>query len=365
MNATIRKLPGTKREFPSVKSVIDNRKPASFKPRSSAKPSKDTVQINPGGKIVRIRGLISIKPAQAVKEIAYPATIRPPWNPCTKIEPTPDLFIKPLPGTKKAQGQLRGEPFKARAIPPSHAKPFRPVLSSEIRKSSKQSKPADKSQYPDGLCIRDDEPVGGESDEIEKPFEVPHVECDGIVEEMTAGSADPGSIRREGETVLEEHIGETEKGVVKQPDMASSNLNSNSSEFTATPILFRSAFNGRPPVANRQENVSTTEKPSDKIHQIDIVKETEEKIPEKTNASEENDEENGNESRYKKNATQENDSDESDSDESGSDENDALIDGVGKVDERPSKSSRWRPTRFGSSFRLQPVRRPIDYRHPN
>ncbi|XP_057372936.1 uncharacterized protein LOC130693754 [Daphnia carinata] len=150
-----------------------------------------------------------------------------------------------------------------------------------------------------------------------------------------------------------------------QTTMASSNLNSNSSEFTAAPILFRSAFNGRPPLPNRKENVSTTEKPNIKINEIDVVKEIEEKVSEKTNGSEENDEENGNESRYKKNARKEDDSDESDSDESGSDENDALIEGVEKDDERPSKSSRWRPTRFGSSFRLQPVRRPIDYHRPN
>lgn len=148
--------------------------------------------------------------------------------------------------------------------------------------------------------------------------------------------------------------------------MASSNLNSNSTEFKATPILFRSAFNDRPRLASRQENVAAnTEKPSTKIHQIEMVEEKVEEIPEKTNGSEENDEENGNESRYKKNATQEKDSDESDSDESDSDENDVLINGVEKVDERPTKPSRWHPTRFGSSFRLQAVRRPIDYRHPN
>ncbi|KAK4005301.1 hypothetical protein OUZ56_007016 [Daphnia magna] len=213
MYATIRKLPGTKKEFPSVKSVIDKRTPASFKPRSSAKPSKDTVQIKPEDRRIRYRA----KPS--VKEITHPATIqtRPPWNPCTTIEPTPVLFIKPLPGTKKALGHFQRKPFKARPIPPSHAKPFRPILPSKVRQSSKQSKPDDKSPFPGGLHIRDDKPVAAESDGIEMPIEIPHVR-DEIVEipekaaEMPAGSADRGLVSSEGKTVVVEVA-------VKQPDV--------------------------------------------------------------------------------------------------------------------------------------------------
>lgn len=238
MYATIRKLPGTKKEFPSVKSVIDNRTPASFKPRSSAKPSKDTVQIKPEDRRIRYRGLTSIKAKPSVKEIAHPATIqtRPPWNPCTTIEPTPVLFIKPLPGTKKALGHFQREPFKARPIPPSHAKPFRPILPSKVRQSSKQSKPDDKSPFPGGLHIRDDKPVAEESDGIEMPIKIPHVR-DEIVEipeeaaEMPAGSADRGLVSSEGKTVVVdpifyltepdegEHAGKTGEVAVKQPDV--------------------------------------------------------------------------------------------------------------------------------------------------
>lgn len=221
MYATIRKLPGTKKEFPSVKSVIDNRTPASFKPRSSAKPSKDTVQIKPEDRRIRYRGLTSIKAKPSVKEIAHPATIqtRPPWNPCTTIEPTPVLFIKPLPGTKKALGHFQREPFKARPIPPSHAKPFRPILPSKVRQSSKQSKPDDKPPFPGGLHIRD-EPV---RDEI---VEIPEEAA-----EMPAGSADRGLVSSEGKTVVVdpifyltepdegEHAGKTGEVAVKQPDV--------------------------------------------------------------------------------------------------------------------------------------------------
>lgn len=141
-------------------------------------------------------------------------------------------------------------------------------------------------------------------------------------------------------------------------------VTSSSTEFIATPILFRSAFIGRPPLASRQEEVPVKEELIDKSPVID--NEVMEGNPKRTNESGESfGENNSNESRYKKNVSDESDSDESDSDESDSDENDVQVKG-GATDVEPSvKPSRWRPTRFGSSFRLQAVRSPINNRRPN
>lgn len=148
MNTPIRKLPGAKKEFPLVKSVIDNRSPVGYKTSIPAKPRKDAVERKPDDPT-------TITPEVSAKQAVLQT--RPPWNPSTKIAPTPILFIKPLPGTKKTMGHLQRIPFKARSIPRGHTEPFRPVLASKIQ-SHKNLKKDDGSRIT-GMETSDDKPV--------------------------------------------------------------------------------------------------------------------------------------------------------------------------------------------------------------
>jgi hypothetical protein len=152
MNSTIRKLPGSKRQFPNVKSVIDTRKPIGFKPDN-----------------------VSVKPSKAAQDVARPSATqtRPPWDSSTRIAPTPDLYIKPLPGTKKQFQHLQRKSLPARPVPDSHEKPFRPVLpSKKVRQFIGKNKLAEKS--PSKPVVKsateatNEEPIGTTAAEMQK-----------------------------------------------------------------------------------------------------------------------------------------------------------------------------------------------------
>lgn len=249
MNATIRKLPGSKKQFPNVKSVVDTRKPAGVKPDN-----------------------VSAKPSKAAQDVALPLATqtRPPWNSSTRIAPTPDLYIKPLPGTKKQFEQLQRKSFQARPVPDSHVEPFRPVLpSKKVRQFIGKIKLAEKSPAkPVGKSVIEattEEPIGTPEGEMQKgtgdsglisrmwnsvvgpilhptkPDEEAAAkdtesdESDQVVQlpegavKVPAGTVDPGLISRVFHSVVdpllypkkpeeEEQTGGIEKVAVKEPD---------------------------------------------------------------------------------------------------------------------------------------------------
>ncbi|KZS04926.1 Uncharacterized protein APZ42_032028 [Daphnia magna] len=217
---TLRKLPGSKKEFAHVKSVVDNRRPG-----SSKAPSVPAMQNKPDD------NKPSSGRAVSEKEIARPLTvqIRPPWNSSTKIERTPDLYIKPLPGTRIGHVQ-----FKARSVPEKNVQPFRPVLPSKTRQPTRKPK-------------ADDESVAGQKNQENKlvedvnirnpvemtpvsPQQAPH-EINEIPEkaaDVSAGSADPGLMSRMWHSMVDpilnskkpddEGAGDDEEVAVKQPE---------------------------------------------------------------------------------------------------------------------------------------------------
>ncbi|XP_057372291.1 fibrous sheath CABYR-binding protein-like [Daphnia carinata] len=198
MNSTIRKLPGSKKEFPFVKSVVDHRRPASSKVQNvPAVHSKSDVQKPRPGKAVSAKG------------IAGPVSLqnRPAWDPSTKIEPTPVLYIKPLPGTRKTQEDLPNKSFKARPVPISHAKPFRPILPSKILKFTGTQTSND--EFVTGQEKSDNKQV---DEATSKPEELtaespqaPHetIEIPEKAAETPAGSADPGLVSCEEQSVVD------------------------------------------------------------------------------------------------------------------------------------------------------------------
>ncbi|EFX72697.1 hypothetical protein DAPPUDRAFT_110517 [Daphnia pulex] len=138
--------------------------------------------------------------------------------------------------------------------------------------------------------------------------------------------------------------------------------------YIPAPTLFRSVFAGRPIQGYPKDPdtaVQTANKKEDEEdNHLDDDAVEGNKINTEDAGSEESDEDDkSNESRIKKSA--------SDSDESGSDESDESDESNESDeedddddDDKPKrKPSRWRQTRYGSSFRIQAVGRPINYRH--
>ncbi|KAI9560968.1 hypothetical protein GHT06_011924 [Daphnia sinensis] len=163
-SSTIRKLPGSKKAFAHVKSVVDHRRP-----HGSKAPNAPAVQTQPDDK--------------------KPRTVptRPAWNSSTKIERTPDLYIKPLPGT--GTGQRKS--FKARSVPASHLLPFRPVLPSKTRQPTGKA---------DDESVAGQTESGGTPESPEAPQEI--VEIPEKAAEVPAESADPGLMSRVWQSVV-------------------------------------------------------------------------------------------------------------------------------------------------------------------
>ncbi|KAK4007681.1 hypothetical protein OUZ56_012834 [Daphnia magna] len=273
---TLRKLPGSKKEFAHVKSVVDNRRPG-----SSKAPSVPAMQNKPDD------NKPSSGRAVSEKEIARPLTvqIRPPWNSSTKIERTPDLYIKPLPGTRIGHVQ-----FKARSVPEKNVQPFRPVLPSKTRQPTRKPK-------------ADDESVAGQKNQENKlvedvnirnpvemtpvsPQQAPH-EINEIPEkaaDVSAGSADPGLMSRMWHSMVDpilnskkpddEGAGDDEEVAVKQPEFeappvteepgvpAMTGAESPASEERVFPSVAENKKDGSPEMAIEAVRNQPTEGPS-------------------------------------------------------------------------------------------------------
>ncbi|KZS03304.1 Uncharacterized protein APZ42_034002 [Daphnia magna] len=227
MNSTIRKLPGSKKEFAHVKSVVDHRRPGSS---SKAPNVTAAVQIKPHYKKP------SSGKAVSANEIARPLTARPPWDSSTKIKPTPVLYIKPLPSTRKALGHVQRKSFKARSIPASHSRPFRPVLPSKMRQPTGKPKAHDKSvsgqTKPDNKLVEDVDikPVEMTPESPKKaPQEMVEIP-DEKATDVPAGSADPGFMSRVWHSMVDPILSskkpndEAEAVAVKQPESEESGV---------------------------------------------------------------------------------------------------------------------------------------------
>jgi hypothetical protein len=147
--------------------------------------------------------------------------------------------------------------------------------------------------------------------------------------------------------------------------MANLQQGNSTAEYIPVPTLFRSVFAGRPvPGYPKDYFVPAKEKEPEEEN---LLKEASEENNVEDESEESDEDDQSNESRIKKNASSdESESDEDDSDEDESDEDDSDED----KDEKKSSSeagntipSRWRQTRYGSSFRIQAVGRPISYAH--
>ncbi len=150
--------------------------------------------------------------------------------------------------------------------------------------------------------------------------------------------------------------------VISHLQMANLQRPNSTAEYIPAPTLFRSVFAGRPalgypkdlPDAVPAKKEDADE--SDEDNHLDDAVEENKVNTEDGESEESNEDDSSNESRIKKSAS----SDESGSDESDEDESDEEDDD--DDDEKPKRQpSRWRQTRYGSSYRIQAVGRPINY----
>jgi len=139
--------------------------------------------------------------------------------------------------------------------------------------------------------------------------------------------------------------------------MANLQRQNSTAKYIPAPTLFRSVFAGRPALGYPKDPAPAKEESEESKEEHLLDEADEENSVDTEDGSEESDEDdNSNESRIKKSAS---------SDESGSDEDESDEDESDESDEQDEKSSRkpsrWRQTRYGSSFRIQTVGRPINY----
>lgn len=162
MNSSIMKLPGTKKQFPLVKPVVDSRRvdkpdqlPSGMTEPTIKKHTAKIISVYParhtitpttpkGGFGYRGFGSTSITPVIPKDKVTRPllknpdkGQPRPQWNSSPKVQEEKPIIAKP--GTKSTDmDNVKQNPFKARPIPRSHYdKPFRPVLPSKKEKEGK------------------------------------------------------------------------------------------------------------------------------------------------------------------------------------------------------------------------------------
>ena len=146
--------------------------------------------------------------------------------------------------------------------------------------------------------------------------------------------------------------------------MANLQQKNTTGEYIPVPTLFRSVFGGRAAPGYPKDPVPAKE---EETEEDNFLKEASEENNVEDDSEDSDEDSRSNESRVKKNvssSSDESESDESDSDEDDSDEDDSdeeKEDKKSSSEAENTKSNRWSPTRYGSSFRIQAVGRPIKY----
>ncbi|EFX79871.1 hypothetical protein DAPPUDRAFT_319215 [Daphnia pulex] len=211
----IRKLPGTKKEFPLVKSKIDNKRPVKLaKPTVNAtKPmtmNPDKIHLVPANSTMaegapqmpkvgfRFQGFGSTSITAAIPKSQ---TIRPlPTHLDKKIHPR-DWTFSPKPeltiAIKKTDGtDLKPKPFKANPVPSSHYN--KPYQTPKKSKTVMAKKPDAKNTDGTDLKPFKANPVPG-SDELYPPFKIPKITKTEVAKKANA----PGLVNRMWHSVVD------------------------------------------------------------------------------------------------------------------------------------------------------------------